>query len=125
MNNKANAAEEAKRAKLAEAAAKKEAEQATKEKAKREAEEAELYEGMVELVVLPPNDLGQIKKLEEGLWQVQDLRPVLIGGSTDEGAKIVVSVGKPIPLIHVLREMPPIEEVAKKGKKIQIMLKAE
>jgi len=97
-------------------------------KAKKEAQEAvtgELYEGIVQLTIAPPIDLGQARKLEEHLSQVQDLRLVLVGGSVDEGTEIVVSADKPIPLIDILREMPPVEQVAKKGKKIQITLRAE
>ncbi len=114
--------EQAKRG--AEAASKaKEAE----ERVKKEAEEvvgAELYEGMVKLAIVSPVDLGQMRKLKEYLCQVQDLRLVLVGGSEDEGTTIVVSAAKPIPLIDVLREMPPVEQVVKEGKRIQIMLKA-
>ena len=90
-----------------------------------EALRAELYEGMVKLVVVPPIDLGQMEKLEKDLRQVEDLRLVLVGGSVDEGSQIVVSAGKPIPLIDILREMPPVEQVVKKGNEIQITLKAE
>ena len=76
------------------------------------------------LTIVPPIDLGQVRKLEEYLCQVQDLRLVLVGGSVDEGTEIVVSAEKPIPLMDVPREMPPVEQVVKKGKKIEIMLKA-
>ena len=129
------------------AKAKKEAERAAKDRASREAEEAkrakeaknrvkgeeedkeavsaELYQGIVKLTIVPPIDLGQVRKLEEYLSQVQDLRLVLIGGSVDEGTEIVVSAENPIPLTDVLREIPPVEQVVKKGKKIQITLKAE
>jgi hypothetical protein len=65
-----------------------------------------------------------MKKLEEALRQVQDLRLLLIGGSLDEGIKIVISAGKPIPLVSILREMPPVEQVVKKGKEIQVSLRA-
>ena len=126
-------AEEAKRAKEAEAKAKKEAERAAKDRASREDEEAkrakegknrvkgededkeavsaELYQGIVKLTIAPPIDLGQVRKLEEYLSQVQDLRLVLIGGSVDEGTEIVVSAENPIPLMDVLREIPPVEQV--------------
>jgi len=120
VNKETNEAEEAKRAKKAEAEAKREA--------KREAKEAtgaKFYQGTVELVIMSPVDLAQMRKLEEYLCQVQDLRLVLVGGSVDEGSKIVVSAEKPIPLIDVIREMPPVEQVVKKGKKIQITLKTE
>ena len=128
MSKKANTDEEG-QVRQAEVKAKKEVEQEAKEakeKEKREAKEAvgaEFYEGSVELVIAPPVDLGQARKLEEYLSKVEDLHIVLVGGSVDEGTKIVVSAGKPIPLINVLREMPPVEEVVKKGKKIQIMLR--
>jgi len=137
-------AEEAKEAKQAEEKARKEAEQAAKERAKREAEEAkeakqaeekarkeaeqvsaELYEGMVKLAIASPVDCDQMRELEEYLSQVQELRLVLVGGSVEEGIKIVVSAEKPIPLVSVLREMPPVEQVVKKGKEIQVTLKAK
>ena len=127
----------------AEKKAKKEAEQAAKEKAEREAREAkdrakreaereaekkvsdELYEGIVELVTASPIDQDQVRELEEYLRQVQNLRLVLIGGSVEEGAKIVVSVEKPMPLVNLLRKMPLVEQVVGKGKKIQVTLKAK
>jgi len=109
-------AEEAKRAKEAEAKAKKE----TGEKVS-----AELYEGMVELVILPPVDPEQMKKLEEGLRQVQDLGVVLVGGSVDEGTRVIVSAKKPIPLANVVGEIPLVEQVVKKGKEVHISLKAK
>jgi len=127
-------AEEAKE--KAEEEAKMEAEEA-KEKAKREAEmarvakeakeaiSAELYEGIVKLTIMSPIDLAQMRKLEEYLRHVQDLRLVLTGGSADEGTHIMVSAAKPLHLINVLKEMPPVEEVVKKDKEIQITLKAQ
>ena len=121
-------AEEAKKAKEAGAKAKKEAEQTAKETAKRESKEAvsaESYRGIVTLTIVSPIDLGQARKLEECLHQVQDLRLVLVGGSVAEGSEIIVSAEKSIPLIDILREMPPVEQVVKKGKKIQIRLKPE
>ncbi len=145
-------AEEARKAKKAEALAKKEAEREAKDRAKREAEEArkakkaereaeevkgkakgeaeepvsaELYKGIVKLTIMPPIDIGQVRKLEEYLYQVQDLRLVLVGGSVDEGTEIVVSAENPIPLIDALRELPPVDQIVKKGKTIQLTLKAE
>ena len=140
-------AEEAKEAKRAEEKARKEAELAAKERAKREAEEkakkeakraeekakeavepavgAGLYEGVMELTIVPPIDLGQMENLEKDLRQVENLRLVLVGGSVDEGNKIVVSAEKPIPLLRILGEMPAVEQVVRKGDKIQVTLKAE
>ena len=79
----------------------------------------------MKLTIVSPVDSGQMRKLQEHLRQVQDLRLVLVSGSVDEDIAVVVSTEKPIPLIDVLREMPPVERVVKEGKKIQVMLKAE
>jgi len=79
----------------------------------------------MKLAIVSPVDSDQMRKLQEHLRQVQDLRLVLVSGSVDEDIKVVVSTEKPIPLIDILREMPPVERVVKEGKKIQVMLKAE
>ncbi len=136
--------QEAEEARKAEERVKKEAEEAQKRERKKadlaakwqpkqEAEEArkveetvgaELYEGIVKLTIVSPVDLGQMRKLKEYLCQVQDLHLVLVSGSVDEGTAIAVSAAKPIPLLDILREMPPVEQVAKEGNNIQVMLKA-
>ena len=76
-------------------------------------------------MILPPVDLEQMKELEEGLSQVQDLRLVLVSGSIEEGTRMVVSAGKPISLISALREISLVDQVIKKDKEIQISLKAK
>ena len=117
------AKKETKEAKKAEAQAKKEAKQVAKGKDKGST--AELYKGMMRLAIVPPPDSGQLKRLEEHLSQVQDLRLVVIGGSVEGGTEIVVSAESPIPLLDILREMPPVAEVTTKGKITQVTLKAE
>lgn len=112
---------EAKEAKKAEAKVKKEAKQAAEEESKKA--DAELDKGTVRLTIEPPVDSGQLKRLEEGLYQVQDLRVVLIGGSVDGGTEIIVSAEEPIPLLDILREIPSVAQVARKGKTTQITLK--
>lgn len=102
--------------------------EAKEAKTAREAEEkirANLYEGMVKLAIASPVDYGQVRELEGYLRQVQGLRLVLVGGSVEEGVKIVVSAEKPIPLVGILRELPPVEQVVEKGKEIQVTLKAK
>jgi hypothetical protein len=49
----------------------------------------------------------------------------MIEGSADEGTRMVVSLGKPITLIGILQEMPPVERVIKEGKEILVMLKGK
>ena len=104
----------------------KEAERQAKETAKRENKKsAELYTGTVKLAITPPVDLGQLKKLEESLSPLKDLRVLLVGGSTTEGNEIIVLIENPIPLLDILSEMSPVAQVTKKGKTIQITLKTE
>ena len=79
----------------------------------------------MKLAIASPVDYEQMRKLEEYLRQVENLRLVLIGGSIEEGIKIVVSAEKPIPLLNVLREMPPVEQVIKIGKEIQVTLRSK
>jgi hypothetical protein len=74
---------------------------------------------------VPPVDSGQVRKLEEHLSQVPDLQLVLISGSVAEGTEIIVSTESPIPLLDILRDMPPVAQVTKKGKATQITLKVE
>ena len=84
----------------------------------------ELYEGTMNIVLMPPVGVLQIKNLEEKLRLVQNLRVILTGGSVDEPIRIVVSAEQPIPLIDVLSQMPTVDQVTKEGKEIQILLKA-
>jgi hypothetical protein len=80
---------------------------------------------MVKLAISSPVDYDELRELSEYLRQVRELRLVLVGGSGEGGTKIIVSAEKPIPLVSVLREMPPVEQVVKKGKEIQVTLKAK
>jgi len=120
-----------KKTEAAEKTAGEDAKQAAKEESKEEVKEdaekkvvAKLYVGMVKLMIVSPVDYNQMMKLGEYVGQVQNLRLVLVGGSAKEGTKIVVSAEKPIPLVSVLREMPPVEQVVEKEKGIQVTLKA-
>ena len=126
-------AKEAKRAKEAKEKAKKAAKEDKEKAKKKEVEEeelepaavAKLYEGVVELTIVPPIDLAQTENLAKGLRQVENLRLILVGGSVDRGSKIIVSAEEPVPLLSILREMPVVEQVFRKGAEIQVRLKAE
>lgn len=84
-----------------------------------------LYDGMVELVIASPARYHQITELQEYLHKIQDLRLVLVGGTVKKGTKIIVSAGKPMPLLEILSRIPNVEQVISKGKTIQIALRAE
>ena len=107
--------------------ASKEAEKAAKEKAKDKDKNADskLVSGIINLSMVPPVDPIQLRKFEEDLKQVQELRLVLVGGSMDEGTEIIVSAENPIPLLDILSEIPAVAEVNWKGKINQVTLKSE
>jgi hypothetical protein len=143
-------AEEAKIAKKAKSEAQKRAAQAVKEQTKHEVEEtkertvkaaeeaketaktkqvaeqafAELYSGVVTLMIAPPVHYEQIRNFKELLDRVKDIRVVLVGGSVDEGNMIVISAQQPIPLLTLFSELPIVQHVSKKDKGIEITLKA-
>ena len=79
----------------------------------------------MKLIVTSPVDIGQLRKLEESLFQVENLRVVLIRGSVEEGTEIVISAEKPIPLLDVLGEIPIVEQAVKKDQEIQVTLRAK
>ncbi len=128
----------------------KEAEQQAEEQAKGEAEEArklkeaqetkrreaketrgttqdtgsEIYKGDVQIVVSSAAGYRQIRQFQERLGQLENLKIVWSGGSSDEPSIIAVSVQKPMNLIRILNEMPAVERIYKKGEKIVVVLKA-
>ncbi len=117
------AIEETKKAEEAKKQAEMEAEQLAKEKTKKaeevrkqaEKEGEEIYEGNVYLEL--PSSVGfeQFKKYLEG---VENLKILWTGGST-EGTIIGISAQKPITLIRILNEMPMVERINKKDRKIK------
>jgi len=128
----------------------KEAERQAKEQAKGEAEEArklkqaqktkrgkgeetrrntqdtgsEIYSGNVQIVVSFTGDFKQVRQFRERLEQLENLKIVASGGSSDDPSIIGVSAQKPMPLIRTLNEMPMVERVYTRGEKIVIVLKA-
>jgi flagellar biosynthesis GTPase FlhF len=144
--------QEEKAKKLAEEAEKrtrKEAEQQAKEQTKQQAQEAkrtkeqeekvkklaeeaekivqdigaEVYEGEFQLVLPLDVSSKQVKQFEEYLRKVEDLMILSTGWSSDEGSIISVSLQKSLNLLHFFNEMPTVEKVYKKGRKIIITLK--
>lgn len=110
-------AKEAKKAKPAKPA---------KGKAKKAVEKTEgagLYRGVVTLAIVPPIDIVQLDSLKEGLFQVENLRVVTVGGAAGEGSQVIVSAEEPLPLLDILGKMPVVEGVVEKGDVIQVRLK--
>jgi len=116
-------AAEAKKAKETEAQAKK-AEKKAKAEGKK-TKNAEVPKVLVTLSIVPPVDSGQIKSLEEALHESPDLQLVVVSGSVANGTEMVISAEDALPLMDILTEMPPVAQVNKKGKIIQVTLKSE
>jgi len=97
-------------------------------RARKEAEEklaSELYEGTVRLKIASPIDLGKMSKFLERLKQVNGLRLSLIGGSVSEGTKAVVIADIPTPLYGIIKEMPPVVQVVKRGNILEVTLQVK
>ena len=78
------------------------AKQQTQQNSEEKTEEDEgfdLYEGTVELAMLPPVSLQQIKVLN-------------LGGSVDKGITIRVYLKTPVPLLKIVRELPDVERAS-------------
>jgi hypothetical protein len=84
-----------------------------------------LYHGKVELVIAPPAHHHQIREFQEALHKIQDLRLALVSGTVKAGSKIIVSAGKPMPLVEILSRIPDVRQVISKGKTIQIILRTK
>ena len=73
--------------------------------------------------IMHPVDFILLRKLEECLRQVPDLRLVMVGGSVDQDTTIVVFAEKPLLLVDLLKEMPPVEQVITEDERIQVILR--
>jgi len=85
-------------------------------------EDVELIEGELTLLLVSPADSVKMRELQKHLHQVSDLRIVLISGSVDKDTTIRIKLEKPIPIVDVLRGMPPVKEVNKTENDIQVTL---
>ncbi|MFC1988280.1 hypothetical protein ACFLVJ_00360 [Chloroflexota bacterium] len=91
----------------------------------QEIEDSVLFEGEINVILMQPNKIGRMKEFRNQLDQVHDLHLVMLYGSVVKGNTIVVSARKPLPLIKILREMPPVNQVKKVGNQIRVILKGE
>ena len=83
----------------------------------------EVYEGEFQLVLPLDVSSKQVKQFEEYLRTIEDLMILSTGWSSDEGSVISVSLQRPMTLLHFFNEMPTVEKVYKKERKIIIKLK--
>ncbi len=83
-----------------------------------------LYQGGLELEVASPVDFAQVLKLQALLRKAPYISLVSAGGSATGNTTILVVIDKPLPILSVLREIPLVETVTRKGERICIALRS-
>ena len=71
-----------------------------------------LYNGTIELAILPPVSLQQILQLHEHLRPITQMNVLNLGGSVDKGITIRICIATPIPLLKILRDLPEVEKAS-------------
>ena len=84
----------------------------------------ELFGGIVTLFIARPAGRAQIKHFQESLGQFENLRVRSLGGSSGDGAQIVLSIEEPTPLLTRLNNLDSVAAVSKSGKGLEVTLKA-
>jgi len=80
------------------------------------------YEGRLELGILAPINTKQKKAFEELLTEVPDLHLLGSGGSSNGSSWLEIELDQPIPLVSMLKQMPPVIKVAAHGNNILVAL---
>ena len=89
----------------------------------RTRDEERNYEGKLELTILAPIDVKQKKDFEKLLTEVPDLHLMGDGGSSDGSNWLEIELNQSIPLVSMLKQMPPVKKVASHGNNIIVALK--
>jgi phosphodiesterase/alkaline phosphatase D-like protein len=85
---------------------------------------SKLYSGTVKLIIRMAPDSNQMPVLEEALRKSNVLRVESVGGSSEEGNVIIISIDKqkPIYLVDVLKGLTPVKQVVMENNRIVIIL---
>jgi len=79
----------------------------------------------MELKVLPPVDFAKIERLEKHLSQAPQLKLIGRGGSDDGTPWIRLELGKPLPLVKLLKKMPMVKDVFAIKDSVYVLLNNE
>jgi hypothetical protein len=90
--------------------------------ASREMDDGKLYHGTLELDIPPPVDSIHLGRFLKHLREVPDLQLLLVGDSAGKKTRVTVFIGKPLPLLSVLKEMTPVKSVVERENSIQVVL---
>ena len=86
---------------------------------------AEMYSGVVRLLIARPVNHIQIRTFQEWLGQVDGFQVKSVGGSSVEGPNIILLVEQPIPLLERLSQLDLVERVSKGKKGFEVTLRPE
>lgn len=80
--------------------------------------------GMIKLSIAP-QDAGfdHMLDFENSLRKIPDIRIVMVGGTSREGAQIIVSSEKSVALSDILRQLPMVENITDRPADILVKLK--
>lgn len=73
---------------------------------------AALYEGTVELAILPPVSLYHVMRLHDYLADIPHLKVLNFGGSVDRGITIRLTLDKPTPLANIIRDLYGVKKAS-------------
>jgi DNA-binding response OmpR family regulator len=85
----------------------------------------DLYEGTVELAMLPPVSLQQMLQVHQHLQQMQQMKVLNLGGSVDKGITIRVYLKMPVPLLKIVRELPDVERASAESAEPESIIPAQ
>lgn len=71
-----------------------------------------VYDGTVEIAIVPPVSLYRMLRLHEHLRAIPQIQVLNLGGSVDRGITIRLIVEGPSPLIGILRDLPEVHRAS-------------
>ncbi|MCJ7521614.1 MAG: hypothetical protein MUP21_05310 [Dehalococcoidia bacterium] len=81
-----------------------------------EKESPALYQGAVELEIMPPISLAGILQLHRHLASTPEVKTLYVKGTANKGIIIRLFLRSPAPLLEVLEALPEVGRVSDKGK---------
>jgi len=80
--------------------------------------------GLIKLIIAHKDaDADHMVDFENSLRKIPDIRLVMIGGTTSDGAQIIVSSEKSVVLSNILRQLPMVKEITDRQADILVKLK--
>jgi len=88
-------------------------------------EPAIIHEGRIMIVIQGAPPASFMRSFGEKLKQIEDIRILLLGGSSDSGLQVVVLAQKPIPLIEKVVKLAQVEVTSYTTREIYLKYRAD